>query len=120
MKKVILILFFMFSSLFSFEELTLNNFESKIKDKDVVVDFYAPWCPPCKILAQNLEDFDTLKPENVEVFKVNIDNQMALAEKYGVSALPTVLFFKNGKLINKHVGVLDTNELLENSTLNFK
>lgn len=120
MKKIILIMLFSIISLFAYEELTVDNFDSKIKDKNVIIDFYAVWCPPCKILANNLEDFDLVKPDNVEIFKVNIDEQMVLAKKYGVSKLPTLVYFKNGKPINDYVGVLSVEELTETSNNNFK
>jgi thioredoxin 1 len=120
MKKIILITLFSIISLFAYEELTIDNFDSKIKDKNVIVDFYAVWCQPCKILANNLEDFDVVKPDNVEIFKVNIDNQMVLSKKYGVSKLPTLVYFKNGKPINDYVGILSVEELTETSKENFK
>jgi thioredoxin 1 len=119
MKKIILIMLFSIISLFAYEELTVDNFDSKIKDKNVIIDFYAVWCPPCKILANNLEDFDVVKSDNVEIFKVNIDNQMVLAKKYGVSKLPTLVYFKNGKPINDYVGILSVEELIETSNKNF-
>jgi thioredoxin 1 len=120
MKKIVLLIFFSIVSLFAYEELTVDNFDAKIKDKNVIVDFYAVWCPPCKILASNLEDFDLVKPDNVEVFKVNIDEQMVLAKKYGVSKLPTMVYFKNGKPVNDYVGILSVKELMETSKENFK
>ena len=119
MRKVIVFLIFT-NFLFSYEELTVDNFDEKIKDKNVIIDFYAVWCPPCKILASNLEDFDVVKPDNVEIFKVNIDNQMVLAKKYGVSKLPTMVYFKNGKPINNYVGILSVEELAQTAKENFK
>lgn len=83
-------------------------------------DFYAPWCPPCKIVANNLEDFDISKPENVHIYKVNIDDELTLAKKYGVTKLPTLIYFKDGKPIKDYVGVLNSEELLQASKENFK
>ena len=119
MKKIILLMFFSISSLFAYEELTVDNFDEKIKDKNVIIDFYAVWCPPCKILASNLEDFDVVKPDNVEIFKVNIDDQLVLAKKYGVSKLPTMVYFKNGKPVKDYVGILSVEELTQTSKENF-
>jgi len=120
MKKIVLLMFFSIVSLFAYEELTVDNFDAKIKNKNVIVDFYAVWCPPCKILASNLEDFDLVKPDNVEIYKVNIDDQLVLAKKYGVSKLPTLVYFKNGKPINDYVGILSVDELAQTSKENFK
>lgn len=106
-------------SLFATEHLTVDNFDSKIKGKNVIVDIYASWCPPCKIVAQSLEDFDVIKPDSVEVFKVNFDEQADIAYKYGVKGLPTVLFFKDGKLVDAHTGVISAEGLLSASKENF-
>jgi thioredoxin 1 len=120
MKKIFLIFLISVVGLYAYEELNINNFEEKIKDKNVIVDFYAPWCPPCKIVANNLEDFDITKPENVHIYKVNIDDELTLAKKYGVTKLPTLIYFKNGKPIKDYVGVLSSEELLQASKENFK
>ena len=120
MKKIFFLFLFSVISVFAFEELNMDNFEDKIKDKNVIVDFYAPWCPPCKIVANNLENFDVSKPDNVQIYKVNVDDELALAKKYGVSKLPTLIFFKNGKVMKDYVGVLSSEELLKASKENFK
>ena len=119
MKKILVIMLFSIVSLFSYEELNMDNFESKIKDKNVIVDFYAPWCPPCKVLAENLKDFELVKPDNVEIFKVNIDNELTLAKKYGVSKLPTMVYFKNGKPVNTYIGILNVEKLTKTVNENF-
>ena len=120
MKKIFLIFLISVVGLYAYEELNVNNFEEKIKDKNVIVDFYAPWCPPCKIVANNLEDFDITKPENVHIYKVNIDDELTLAKKYGVTKLPTLIYFKDGKPIKDYVGILSSEELLQASKENFK
>ena len=120
MKKIFFLFLFSVISVFAFEVLNMDNFEDKIKDKNVIIDFYAPWCPPCKIVANNLENFDVSKPDNVQIYKVNVDDELALAKKYGVSKLPTLIFFKNGKVMKDYVGVLSSEELLKASKENFK
>lgn len=119
MKKLFLIFVFTLS-LFSYDELTIDDFDSKIKGKNAIIDFYAPWCPPCKVLANNLEDFEVQKPENVEIFKVNIDNEQELAKKYKVKKLPTLAYFKDGKQIRQDFGIKSAEELLEASKVEFK
>ncbi|RBQ30765.1 thioredoxin [Arcobacter sp. FW59] len=120
MRKIFLLTLITITSLFAYEELTEGNFSEKIKGKNVIVDFYAPWCPPCKILANNLEDFEIQKLDDVEIFKVNIDNDLVLAKMYRVKQLPTMIYFKNGEPIKKYVGVKTTEELLESSKVDFK
>ena len=120
MKKMIFIFLLSVISVYAYEELNISNFEDKIKGKNVIVDFYAPWCPPCKIVASNLEDFSAKKPKNVEVYKVNVDVELTLAIKYGVTALPTLLYFKDGKKVGETIGVLTPQELLQASEQNFK
>ena len=120
MNKLVFGFLFFTISLFAYEELNIDNFESKIKSKNVIIDFYAVWCPPCKVLANNLEDFEIVKSDNVEIFKVNIDEELVLAKKYGVSKLPTMVYFKNGKPINNYVGILSVEELAQTAKENFK
>lgn len=114
MKKIMIGLFVSFISLYAFEHLNTNNIDEKLKDKNAIVDFYATWCPPCKILAKNLIQFDKVKPSNVVIYKIDIDEYMDLAKKYKVRSLPTVVYFQNGKVVAKEVGIKDVNELSAN------
>ncbi|MCI5522048.1 MAG: thioredoxin [Tenericutes bacterium] len=83
-----------------------EQFNELIKDK-VLVDFYAEWCGPCKMLAPNLEKLD------YNILKVDVDKFQDLAISYGVMSVPTLILFKNGKEVNKSIGYLDIDELKE-------
>ena len=120
MKKLILAMMFSAISLFGFEHLTEDNFDKKIKNKNVIVDFYATWCPPCKVLAKNLIAFDKVKSSDVEIYKVDIDQYMELAKKYKVRALPTLVYFKDGELMAREVGIRDVPQLSNNVKKYFK
>ncbi|QKF83272.1 thioredoxin family protein [Halarcobacter ebronensis] len=120
MKKILLVLLFGFSTLFAIEHLNDSNFEEKLKGKNVIVDFYATWCPPCKIMTGILNEFEKEKPENVEVYKVDIDQYRDLAIKNGVKALPTLAYFQDGKLITLEVGIKSVTDLKLSSYNYFK
>jgi len=120
MKKILITLLFSFVSLFAFEHLTADNIDEKLKDKKVIVDFYATWCPPCKIIAKNLIEYNKVKPSDVVIYKIDIDQYMDLAKRYNVRSLPTLAYFKDGKLIAKEVGVQDVDELISTSMKHFK
>ena len=83
-----------------------EQFNELIKDK-VLVDFYAEWCGPCKMLAPNLEKLD------YNILKVDVDKFQDLAISDGVMSVPTLILFKGGKEINKSIGYLDIDELKE-------
>ena len=83
-----------------------EQFNELIKDK-VLVDFYAEWCGPCKMLAPNLEKLD------YNILKVDVDKFQDLAISYGVMSVPTLILFKGGKEINKSIGYSDIDELKE-------
>jgi len=115
MKKILMILVFSIVSAFAFEELNIDNFEEKIKGKNAIVDFYAVWCPPCKVLDRNLKDFDEIKPEGVTIFKLNIDEEPMITRKYDVTKLPTLVYFKDGKPVKTMVGIQSISGLIDSS-----
>ncbi len=94
--------------------LTKDNFESEVinSNKPVMVDFWATWCGPCRMIAPVVEQIAN-ENDNIKVGKVNVDEQMELAIKYKIDAIPAILFFKNGELVKKSVGFSEKNELLQ-------
>ena len=94
--------------------ITNENFEQEIlkSDKPVLVDFWAAWCGPCKMLSPVVDQLgDEL--EGVKVAKINIDEQMELAEKYNVSSIPCVVAFKNGEEAGRSVGLVPKQKLVD-------
>ena len=88
---------------------TKNNFEELVlnADKPVLVDFWATWCMPCRMLAPTIEEIAEDAEGRAYVGKVNVDEEGELAMKYGVRSIPTLIFFENGKEVNRMVGVQD-------------
>jgi thioredoxin 1 len=95
----------------SVKELNEASFEKAINaDAVVVVDFYADWCGPCKMLKPVL---DELSNAGHTIYSVNVDESKELAIKYHISSIPTVLFFKKGKQVDQFVGLKDDSEIEE-------
>ena len=84
-----------------------NNFENEVinSDKLVLVDFWAEWCGPCKMLTPTLEQLSTEYSDKIVVGKVNVDDNQQLASQYGIMSIPTVMIFKDGKIVEQFIGV---------------
>jgi len=97
----------------SFHIQDYDDFKDRVlnSDKPVVVDFFADWCGPCKLLMPRLESIVDGKDGNVMLAKVNIDDCSDLALDYGVTSVPTVIAFKDGQAVDKFVGLAEDEEL---------
>ena len=93
--------------------LTKTNFEAEVlkSDKPVLVDFWAPWCGPCRMLAPVLAEVTAEKGDKIKVGKVNVDENPELAAQYGISGIPAMLLFKDGKVVATSVGFKPKAEL---------
>ena len=93
-------------------DLTKENFQAEItkSDKPVLVDVWAVWCGPCQMMAPILHELETEMPD-VQIGKVNVDEQMDLARQFRVVSIPTLIIFKNGQEVQRMVGVTSKEEL---------
>lgn len=93
-------------------DLTKENFQAEVtkSDKPVLVDFWAVWCGPCQMMAPILHELETEMPD-VQIGKVNVDEQMDLARQFRVVSIPTLIIFKNGQEAQRMVGVTSKEEL---------
>jgi thioredoxin 1 len=93
--------------------LTDGNFKKEVLESElpVLVDFWAPWCGPCKMVAPVIEELAKDYSSKIKIGKVDVDNNSQTATSYGIMSIPTLIFFKNGKVTDQVVGALSKSEL---------
>ena len=100
--------------------ITNQNFEQEVvkSDRLVLVDFWATWCGPCRAIGPVIEELEEQYRGKVTVGKINVDEEQALARKYKIMSIPTIMLFKNGEVVDKVVGLRskeDLEELIESN-----
>lgn len=96
------------------KHLNESEFESNVIQNNgvVLVDFFATWCPPCKMLGPVLEDISNSRAP-FDIVKINIDESSNLSSRYEIEVVPTMLVFKNGKVVDKAVGYMDKSKIMD-------
>ena len=89
---------------------TIEQFERVTKSGKFIVDFYAPWCQPCREMDKNLKKMNYTS-KNIKVYKINIDESKELLSKYGTPQIPALLYIKDGKVLQGYIGLKGMNEL---------
>jgi thioredoxin 1 len=97
------------------EQFTESNFDTEVlkSDKLVMVDLWAEWCGPCRMLTPIIDELHTEFAGKAVIGKLNVDENPAISERYQVRGIPTILFFKNGELVDKQVGVVPKSTLVK-------
>jgi thioredoxin 1 len=96
-------------------EINESNFSQEVisSDKPVLIDFWAPWCGPCKMLAPIIEELSSEYEGKIKIGKVNTDENISLSAKFQITSIPCLILFKNGKPFEKMVGFKRKNDIIE-------
>ena len=96
-------------------DVTDNNFQAEVleHEKPVLVDFWAPWCGPCRVIAPSLEEIAEEQSDSLRIVKLNVDENQQTAAQYGVMSIPTLIVFKNGQAAKTIVGALPKKRLVQ-------
>jgi thioredoxin 1 len=95
-------------------DVTDSNFQAEVLESEtpVLVDFWAPWCGPCRVIAPSLEEINE-EQENLRIVKLNVDENQVTAARYSVMSIPTLIVFKNGEPANRIIGALPKKRLVQ-------
>lgn len=96
-------------------EITQNNFEAEVvqSDKPVLLDFWASWCGPCRMLSPIIEEIEKEYSGKIKVGKINVDEEGTLSAQFGIASIPTVVIIKDGKLADTSIGFMQKDALVK-------